>query len=162
AFACAAFVRNGQMPRTTSAIVPFSEPGGSVPLVDARFPAGPQSSRLTGLPSVPTIEPTSTSVWSVVPHESGALRPPVPRNGIPVTVAGAPGAVTESAGAKTCEFETAATAIPSGAVAGDPVDPSPQSSRSFPAAITGTTPAAAVLSIAGIKASFAGSVCGPP
>ena len=38
----------------------------------------------------------------------------------------------------------------------------PKSSRSFPAAITGTTPAAATLWIASISASFAGSICGPP
>ena len=59
-------------------------------------------------------------------------------------------------------FETAATEIASGAVPGEPAEPSPKSSRSFPAAITGTTPAAARLWIASTSASFAGSICGPP
>ena len=69
---------------------------------------------------------------------------------------------TESAGAKTCEFEVAATEIASGAVPGEPVVPRPKSSRSLPAAITGTTPASATLRTASYIASFAGSVCGPP
>ena len=75
---------------------------------------------------------------------------------------GAPGAVTSSAGAKTWVLETAATEIASGAVPGEPVEPVPKSSRSLPAAITGTTPAAATLWTASISASFAGSTCGPP
>ena len=45
---------------------------------------------------------------------------------------------------------------------GEPVEPSPKSSRSLPAAITGTTPASAMLCTASYIASFAGSVCGPP
>ena len=77
-------------------------------------------------------------------------------------MSGAAGAVTSSAGAKTCVFETAATEIASGAVPGEPAEPRPKSSRSFPAAMTGTTPAAATLWIASTSASFAGSICGPP
>src|SRR5207237_9660318 len=100
---------------------------------------GPQRLRGTGLPSVATIDPTSTSVWSVDPHATGARVPLTPMNGIRRSSTGAPGAVTSSAGAKTCVFDTAATEIASGAVAGEPADPSPKSSRSFPAAITGTT-----------------------
>src|SRR5207248_1783502 len=34
-------------------------------------------------------------------------------------------------------FVTAATAMPAGAVPGDPVEPGPKSSRSFPAGVTG-------------------------
>ena len=67
-----------------------------------------------------------------------------------------------SAGAKTCEFETAATVIASGAVPGEPAVPNPKSSRSFPAEMTGTTPAAATLFVASIRTSFRGSDCGPP
>ena len=59
-------------------------------------------------------------------------------------------------------FVTAATEIASGAVPGDPTEPSPKSSRSFPAAITGTTPAAATLWTTSTSGSFAGSVIGPP
>jgi hypothetical protein len=59
-------------------------------------------------------------------------------------------------------FEAAATEIPSGAVPGDPTVPSPNSSRSFPAEMTGTTPAAATFATASTRASFAGSVCAPP
>ena len=42
---------------------------------------------------------------------------------------------------KTCAFVVDPTLIDSGAVAGDPVVPRPKKSRSFPAEITGTTPA---------------------
>ena len=59
-------------------------------------------------------------------------------------------------------FETAATEIASGAVPGEPAVPMPKSSRSFPAEITGTTPAAATFAIVSIIASFAGSVSEPP
>ena len=70
--------------------------------------------------------------------------------------------MTVSAGPNQCEFETAATEIASGAVPGVPTEPRPNSSRSFPAEITGTTPAAAVLSTASRSGSFAGSTAGPP
>ena len=83
-------------------------------------------------------------------------------NGMPSATSGAPGAVTSSAGAKTWVFETAATEIASGAVPGEPSEPSPKSSRSFPAAITVTTPAATTPCTASTSASFAGSICGPP
>src|SRR5581483_10757198 len=68
----------------------------------------------------------------------------------------------DGAEANTCEFETAATVIASGVLPGEPAVPSPKSSRSLPAAITGTTPASTVLWTASYIASFAGSVCGPP
>src|SRR5581483_4355139 len=63
---------------------------------------------------------------------------------------------------KKCELVTAATVIASGAVPGEPTVPNPKSSRSLPAAITGTTPAAATLRTVSIIASFAGSLSGPP
>ena len=162
ALAWSAFVTNGQRPRSASTIFPSSEFAGSVPFVDVRSEPAPQRWRSTGLPSVPTIEPASTSVWFCEPHDPGAAIPSAPMNGIPWRMSGAPGAVTSSAGEKTCVFETAATEIASGAVPGDPAEPVPKSSRSLPAAITGTTPAAATLWIASISASFAGSTCGPP
>ena len=80
----------------------------------------------------------------------------------PLEDVGAPGVTTSSAGAKTWSLETAATEIASGAVPGEPTEPWPKSSRSLPAEITGTTPAAATLWIASTSASFAGSTCGPP
>ena len=70
--------------------------------------------------------------------------------------------MTLSAGAKTWRFDTAATPIASGAVPGEPALPSPKSSRSFPAAITGTTPAAATFFTVSYIASFVGSVWAPP
>ena len=82
--------------------------------------------------------------------------------GICLSVSGADGAVTDSAGANTCVLVTAATAMPAGAVPGEPVEPRPKESRSFPAAITGATPAAAVFLIVTIMASLTGSVSGPP
>ena len=62
----------------------------------------------------------------------------------------------------TWAFETAATLIASGAVPGAPTLPSPKSSRSLPAEITGITPAAATLCTASTSASFRGSSIGPP
>jgi hypothetical protein len=59
-------------------------------------------------------------------------------------------------------FEDAATVIAAGAVPGEPTVPRPKSSRSFPAAITGTTPAAATLLTTSSIASFAGSDSVPP
>src|SRR6185437_15646425 len=112
-----------------------------------------------GLPSVPTIEPTSTTVWLSVDHAPGN-RTPEPWIGTAPRLGGPP--CTVSAGANTWEFETAATVIASGTLPGEPAVPRPKSSRSFPAAITGTTPASTVLCTVSYIASFAGSVCGPP
>ena len=125
-------------------------------------PDGPQRWRSTGLPSVPMIVPTSTSVWSVVAHarrrrgSSDCERARAGGRGR----AGARDAV--SAGAKTCEFETAATRIASGAVPGEPTLPRPKSSRSLPAEITGTTPAAATLSTRLDQRVVRGIGLGPP
>ena len=52
--------------------------------------------------------------------------------------------------------------IASGALAGESIDPRPTSVKSLPAAITGTTPAAATFLTVSIIASYAGSVSGPP
>ena len=82
--------------------------------------------------------------------------------GMPSTAVGAPGAVMLIVGSNTCVFETAAAVIASGALPGEPTVPRPNESRSFPAAITGTTPAATTFRTAAISASFAGSVAGPP
>ena len=60
------------------------------------------------------------------------------RNGICPRPAGA---VSESPLAKMWLLAVAATLIESGAVEGEPTVPSPKSSRSLPAEITGTTPA---------------------
>src|SRR5581483_3391895 len=151
---------NVQIPRETRAIAPVSEPRGSVDAPSLRLLGGPQRCDSTGLPSVPTIVPTSTSFWSTLAQAAGGVWA-AGWNGIgprPETA----GLVTVSAGAKTWLFETAATLIASGAVPGEPTLPSPKSSRSLPAAITGRTPAATVLATVGIIASFTGSVWGPP
>ena len=76
--------------------------------------------------------------------------------------AGAPAARTERVGSKTWVFETAATVIASGADPGEPTVPMPNWSRSFPAEMTGTTPAAVTLRMTSIMASLAGSVSAPP
>ena len=155
-----AFETNVQMPRETRTILPLTESLGSVPRLVFGSLADPQRCDSTGLPSVPTIDETSTICWSSVAHAPGSLAPPAPWIGIAPSDGGPP--TTESAGAKTWEFEVAATEIASGAVPGEPAVPRPKSSRSLPAAITGTTPASAVLWIVSYIASFAGSVCGPP
>jgi hypothetical protein len=158
AFARATFEPKVQKPRETSAIEPVSDPDGKVLPGASTLLGGPQRRRSTGLPSVPTIVPMSTSFWSIVVHAGGVVLGPW-LNGIAVTPAGA---VTVSVGEKTCAFETAATLIASGAVPGAPTLPRPKSSRSFPAEMTGTTPAAATLRTASTSASFAGSSIGPP
>jgi hypothetical protein len=76
--------------------------------------------------------------------------------------AGAPGERTDRTGEKTCVFDVAATVIASGAVPGEPTVPIPNSSRSFPAEMTGTTPASATLWMTSTIASLAGSVSAPP
>ena len=158
-WAFAALVVNAQMPRETSRIVPRTESGGSVPRV-LGSEAGPHRCRSTGLPSVPTIVPTSTSLWSALVQASGTGKSSW--KGMFFNVAGASLVVTLSEGAKTWLFETAATEIASGAVPGEPTEPRPQSSRSLPAAITGTTPAFETLRTASTSASLTGSACGPP
>src|SRR5438477_11935995 len=56
----------------------------------------------------------------------------------------------------------AATVIAFAAVPGEPTEPRPASAKSFPAAITGTTPAAAAALIALTTMSRLGSASGPP
>jgi hypothetical protein len=106
------------------------------------------------------IVPTSTSSWSLLPQDCGTCA--VGANGSSRIDGGAPGATTRNGGANTCSFDTAATEMASGAVPGEPAVPSPKSSRSFPAAITGTTPAAATLRTASTSGSVAGSDIVPP
>ena len=96
AFAWCAFSWSGQSPRSTSAIEPSSEPGGSVPTGRSSSPGGPQRWRSTSFPSVPVIAPTSTSVWSALPHAVGAGSLFAPWNGMPCRKPGAPAAVTSS------------------------------------------------------------------
>jgi hypothetical protein len=79
-----------------------------------------------------------------------------------LTSGGASPAVTDIVGEKTCVLETAATVIASGDEPGEPIEPVPNWSRSLPAEITGTTPAAVTFRITSIIASFAGSVSAPP
>ena len=158
----AAFETNVHVPREASAIDPRSDPGGSVPGPPFGLSGGPQSLRSTGAPFVPTIVPTSTSAWSTIAQPCGVSLPPAGWNGSRRTLAGAPAATTRNAGEKTCVFEVAATEIPSGAVPGEPAVPRPNSSRSFPAEMTETTPAAATLAITSFIASVRGSVSAPP
>ena len=159
--ACArpAFDAKEQIPRETSAIAPVSEFAGSGLSEPFGSAALPQRWRSTGWPFLPTIEPMSTSVWFAL-AQAGGVVPPV---WIGTCSTSAPALLNApSAGAKTCELETAATEIASGAVLGEPAVPKPKSSRSLPAAMTGTTPAAATLSTAATSTSFSGSACGPP
>ena len=125
AFARAAFDASVQTPRWARATVPVSEPAGSVPAPVSTLALPPQSLRSTGLPSVPTIEPTSTSVWSLEPQAGGAFCVRAPEKGIPCSEAGAPAVTTSSAVPKTWSFESAATEIASGAVPGEPTEPRP-------------------------------------
>ncbi len=56
----------------------------------------------------------------------------------------------------------AATVIAAGVFAGDPIEPNPAAPKSFPAATTGTTPAAAALSSAWTTMSRFGATSGSP
>ena len=69
---------------------------------------------------------------------------------------------TLSDASKMCEFAVAPTLIASGAVAGEPAVPSPKKSRSFPAEMTGTTPARTTFATVSIIASVRGSACALP
>jgi hypothetical protein len=60
------------------------------------------------------------------------------------------------------DVETAPTVIASGVAAGDPTEPRPNSSKSFPAEITGTTPARAAAPSALTTMSRDGSISGSP
>src|SRR6266542_4477538 len=151
AAARAPFVSNRQPPLETSAIRFTSELAGSV---------SAQRVRSTGRPFVPTIAPTSTSVWLSVP-QAGGVMPGAATYGICRRL-GTAGERTLRAGVKTCALVTAATLIASGAVLGEPTVPNPKRSRSLPAEITGTTPAFATLATAAMSASDAGSACVPP
>ena len=70
--------------------------------------------------------------------------------------------MTASPLVKTWLLAVAATLIASGAVEGEPTVPKPKSSRSFPAEITGTTPALTTFVTTCTIGSRAGSDCGPP
>src|SRR5581483_2888131 len=137
------FEKNVHLPRRATRIFPFTASLGIVPTPAFGSAAEPHRYASTGLPSVPTTAPASTTVWSRDDHASGSFAPPADWIGTAPSDGGPP--TTRRAGAKTCAFETAATVIASGVVPGEPAVPSPKSSRSLPAAITGTTPASATL-----------------
>ena len=142
---------------------PFSEAGRSEDFAGLFVSSsGPQRRRSTGVPFVPESAPTSTSRWEPNAYALGNRVPPALAIAMLLRSAGAPAERTESTGAKTWVFETAATVIASGADPGDPTEPMPNWSRSFPAEITGTTPAAVTLRMTSIIASLAGSVSAPP
>ena len=101
--------------------------------------------------------PTSTSRWFAEIHDGGMLS--AGANGTRATPLGE---TTDSDGPKTWAFATAPTLIASGAVAGDPAVPRPKKSRSFPAEMTGTTPARTTFATASMRMSVRGSACGPP
>ena len=67
-----------------------------------------------------------------------------------------------SAGLPSPPSLEAATAMVSGAVAGEPIEPRPEPSPSFPAATADTTPAAAALSSARTTTSRLGSISTSP
>ena len=123
--------RTCRLPRETSAILPVSESLGSVPRLVFGSVAGPAEMRLDGL-AVGADDASrrrrSSGRASTTPP--GSFAPPAPWIGIAPSDGGPP--TTESAGAKTCEFDVAATEIASGAVPGEPAVPRPKSSRSLP------------------------------
>src|SRR5438132_6521604 len=151
--ACArsAFVTNAHAPRWTRATVSRSEPAGSGFARLFGSEGGPHRNGLS--PSELTSTSVAAPAWRALSSGSYGTR---------TTDAGAPAAVADSVGVNTWSFDTAATVIASGATPGDPTVPRPKSSRSFPAEMTGTTPAAATLWTASISTSVDGSLSGPP
>ena len=61
-----------------------------------------------------------------------------------------------------CVVVTEPTVIAFAVVPGEPTEPPPKSSKSFPAEMTGTTPASAAASSAAVTMSRVGSVSGSP
>ena len=146
AFARYAFEANVQKPRETSAIEPLERAGGqrARPAFEVRRRAAEVAVDGLAVGAGDRRRRRRASGRSRPRRRRVGRRRSVERDLL--AAAGAPATVTVSAGAKTCVFETAATVIASGAVPGEPTEPSPKSSRSLPAEITGTTPAAATLS----------------
>ena len=147
-----AFVMIAQRPRVTSAIAPVSEPGGRL-LVGA-FGSSPEahSWRSTGRPSRPTIVPMSTT--SVARPRRRAKHPPAGTklNWRPAS---------DSAG-RDVRVGQGRDRDRIRGDAGAPADPMPNSSRSLPAEMAGTTPAAATLETASTKRVVGGIDIGPP
>src|SRR2546423_3837961 len=71
-----AFDAKLQMPRDASAILPVSDPAGSVPADVFGSVTDPHRCASTGFPSLPIIVLTSTIVWSSVDQAAGSLAPP--------------------------------------------------------------------------------------
>ena len=119
-----------------------ASPRGSALPAPFGSPAGAQRCRSTGAPSVPVMRAdVDERLVACRPRGRDGGDARGAWNGIRAMLAGAPAATTESVGAKTWSLETAATEIASGAVPGEPTRcRAPNSSRSFPAEITGTTP----------------------
>src|SRR4051794_8328819 len=137
-----AFDTKLQVPRLTSAIAPLS----GVPRSGVVKPLGsvgsvPQSFASPGRPWASVREPTSTSVSFAVCQDAGVGTPPAGRKPTCASDAGAPVAVTLSAGEKTWLLETAATEIASGAGVAAPRGPGRKPPRPLPAGGPGPPPA---------------------
>ena len=115
----AAFEAKVQMPRETSAILPASESLTIVPRLPFGSVAEPQRCVSTGLPSVPSdASRRRRAAGRCSTKRSGAWRRRRPGSARRRVTAARRSTV--SAGAKTCEFDVAATEIASGAVPGEP------------------------------------------
>ena len=115
---------SGQRPRSTSAIAPASEPAGSVPTGRRAFRAARRGGARRASRRCPRSRRRRRASGRRCPTRSAAARCSRPGTGCHRGTSGAPAAVTSSAGAKTCVFDTAATEIASGAVPGEPAEPS--------------------------------------
>ena len=137
---------NVQNPRETSAIAPFSESRGSAFAGSVRVAARRRRGGVsTGCAAAAD---DRADVDECLASTSPTRRRRRRRVWIGMWSTCVPPAVrTRERGCEDLEFETAATEIAFGAVPGEPIVPNPKSSRSLPAAMTGTTPAAATLSI---------------
>jgi hypothetical protein len=158
-----AFEAKVQCPREASAIIPVSEPAASG-VMSGLFGSStePQMRRSTAVPPLDVSVPTSISGCGEEATVGGNSLAWITSIGIRRSWSGADAPWTLRTGEKTWVFDEAATVIAAGAVPGEPTVPRPMSSRSFPAAITGTTPAAATFRTTSIIASFAGSDSEPP
>src|SRR5690348_7156457 len=102
---------NVHFPRQARRIFPFTASFGMLPRLVFGSVVEPHRYGSTAFPSPPMIDDASTIVWFRVAQPPGSFAPAAPCTGIAPSDGGP--STTDIAGANTCEFEVAATAIAS-------------------------------------------------
>ena len=121
-----AFEASVQTPRRTSAIAPRQRAGRQRAAARVRVGGAAAEEPVDRLAvRADDRADVDERLVGACPTRPGRAAPSAPANGIAAQRGGRAGATTSSAGAKTWSFETAATEIASGAVPGEPAEPSP-------------------------------------